>query len=171
MVKSIAICVNYDIWTFVCIFLFSSETIHGRKHWVLYPPANRPSYNLDYASRHWMEYTYPSLKNWTTTDDEHEHHNHEEYLQQRKRRSLNSSSDRKKAESNSVDESESPSTKKPWECTINAGEMIYFPDQWHHATINLSPYTVFVSSFTSEHENWAQDRKKQASSSRMNTIS
>ena len=55
---------------------------------MLYPPANRPSYNLDYASRHWMEYTYPSLKNWTTTDDEHEHHNHEEYLQQRKRRSL-----------------------------------------------------------------------------------
>ena len=41
---------------------------------------------------------------------------------------------------------------KPWECTMNEGEMIYFPDQWHHATINLEKYTVLVSSFTTEHE-------------------
>ena len=39
----------------------------------------------------------------------------------------------------------------PWECTLNPGDLIYFPDQWHHATINLSPYTVFVSTFTTEH--------------------
>ena len=44
-----------------------------------------------------------------------------------------------------------PSKQKPWECTIHEGEMIYFPDWWHHATINLERYTVFVSSFTSEH--------------------
>jgi hypothetical protein len=130
-----------------------SETIHGRKHWVLYPPENRPSYNIDYASRHWMEYTYPSLENWTTADFERENQNHEQYLKQWRRRSLDSdSSHRKQAVSYSVDERKRPSKKKPWECTINAGEMLYFPDQWHHATINLSPYTVFVSSFTSEHD-------------------
>ena len=39
----------------------------------------------------------------------------------------------------------------PWECTLNPGDLVYFPDQWHHATINLSPYTVFVSTFTTEH--------------------
>ena len=130
-----------------------SETIHGRKHWVLYPPGNRPSYNLNYASRHWMEYTYPSLENWTAHDFEREHQNHEQFLHQWHRRSLDSSSDRKQAATSySMDDSEGPSMKKPWECTINAGEMLYFPDQWHHATINNSPYTVFVSSFTSEHE-------------------
>lgn len=118
----------------------------------MYPPEYRPSYNLDYASRHWMEYTYPSLENWTARDFEREHQNHEQYLQQWRRRSLDGPSDRKQAASYSIDDSQGPSTKKPWECTINAGEMLYFPDQWHHATINLSPYTVFVSSFTTEHE-------------------
>jgi hypothetical protein len=93
-----------------------------------------------------MEFNYPSLNNWTKDDIENEHQNHEKYWKQR--RSLDSSVD-KRRESVSTD---SPSTKKPWECTINSGELIYFPDQWHHATINLDRYTVFVSSFTSEHE-------------------
>ena len=83
-----------------------SESIHGLKHWVLYPPDRKPSYNSDYASRYWMENNYMDIAN---EDD------------------------------------------MPWECTLNPGDSIYFPDQWHHATINLSPYTVFVSTFTTEH--------------------
>ena len=83
-----------------------SESIHGFKHWVLYPPDRKPSYNSDYASRYWMENNYMDIAN---EDD------------------------------------------MPWECTLNPGDLIYFPDQWHHATINLSPYTVFVSTFTTEH--------------------
>ena len=98
-----------------------------------------------------MEFTYPSLKNWTAHDFEREHQNHEEFLMQWRLRSWDSSSDRKQATSYAMDDSEGPSPKKPWECTINAGEMLYFPDQWNHATINLALYTVFVSSFTSEH--------------------
>ena len=83
-----------------------SEAIHGRKHWVLYPPDRKPTYNSDYASRYWMEYQYTSI----TEDDE-----------------------------------------LPWECTLQPGDMVYFPDGWHHATINLDTYTVFVSTFTTEH--------------------
>lgn len=43
-------------------------------------------------------------------------------------------------------------TKKPFECTLHPGDLIYFPNGWHHATINLDPYTVFVSAFTTEHK-------------------
>jgi len=121
-----------------------SETIHGRKHWVLYPPENRPSYNLDYASRHWMEYYYPALDNWTEAEFEIQHQNHDRFLQRWRQRAVNSSADNIP--------SKGPSSKRPFECTINSGEMIYFPDGWHHATINLDRYTVFVSSFTTEHE-------------------
>ena len=119
-----------------------SETIHGRKHWVLYPPNQRPSYNLDYASRHWMEHEYGRLENWTEADVEDERNSHIKYM-------TNSYEDMsgppfgiltKKTESG-------PSEKKPFECTIHPGEMIYFPDRWHHATINLDSYTCFVSSF------------------------
>lgn len=35
--------------------------------------------------------------------------------------------------------------------TVNPGDLIYFPDRYWHATINLSPYTAFVSTFTQEH--------------------
>lgn len=41
--------------------------------------------------------------------------------------------------------------KRPHECTLNPGEIIYFPNMWWHATINLDPYTSFVSSFTTEY--------------------
>lgn len=39
----------------------------------------------------------------------------------------------------------------PFECTLEPGDLIYFPDDWYHATINLDPYTAFVSTFTIEH--------------------
>lgn len=42
----------------------------------------------------------------------------------------------------------------PYECTLNPGELIYFPNMWWHATINLDPYTSFVSSFTTEHNSF-----------------
>ena len=127
-----------------------SETIHGRKHWVLYPPGHRPEYSKDYASRHWMENTYPMLEEWTDVDLQKEKRGHLEFLQTWNTRragieqSMNADDD--------DDDERGPSRKKPFECTINRGEMIYFPDQWHHATINLAKYTVFVSSFTTEHE-------------------
>jgi oxalate decarboxylase/phosphoglucose isomerase-like protein (cupin superfamily) len=35
--------------------------------------------------------------------------------------------------------------------TVDPGDTIYFPDRWWHATINLDPYTAFVSTFTTEH--------------------
>ena len=34
------------------------------------------------------------------------------------------------------------------ECVIRPGEALYFPSNWYHATLNLSPYTVFISTFT-----------------------
>lgn len=38
----------------------------------------------------------------------------------------------------------------PLECTARAGETLYIPAMWWHATLNLSPHTVFVSTFTEE---------------------
>mmetsp|Transcript_2417 Transcript_2417/g.4504 ORF Transcript_2417/g.4504 Transcript_2417/m.4504 type:complete len:368 (-) Transcript_2417:56-1159(-) len=88
-----------------------SQSIHGRKHWVLYPPEQKPFYDPDFTSRHWMEEVYTSLGR----QDQGQDHD------------------------------------KPYECTLFPGDMIYFPDKWYHATINLDLYTVFVSTFTTEH--------------------
>jgi len=40
---------------------------------------------------------------------------------------------------------------RPLECTLHPGDLIYFPDMWWHATINIDDYTAFVSTFTQEH--------------------
>lgn len=34
-----------------------------------------------------------------------------------------------------------------YECVLEPGDMLYFPDQWQHATLNLDPYNLFVSVF------------------------
>lgn len=83
-----------------------SETIHGRKHWVLYPFDKRPSFHPDQTSLNWMHYNYQAF----------------EKLQD-----------------------------KPLECTLHPGDLIYFPDMWWHATVNIDDYTAFVSTFTQEH--------------------
>jgi len=38
--------------------------------------------------------------------------------------------------------------KRPYECVMNPGEVIYFPDMWWHATLNVDT-SVFVSTFLS----------------------
>ena len=35
--------------------------------------------------------------------------------------------------------------------TVKPGDLLYFPDRFWHAIINLDPYTTFVSTFTTEH--------------------
>lgn len=35
---------------------------------------------------------------------------------------------------------------RPLECTISAGEVLYFPARWWHATLNLDT-CVFISTF------------------------
>ena len=41
--------------------------------------------------------------------------------------------------------------ERPYECTLEPGDLVYFPDMYWHATINLDPFTAFVSTFTQEH--------------------
>ena len=33
------------------------------------------------------------------------------------------------------------------ECLVKSGELLYFPDSWHHGVVNFGEYTAFVSSF------------------------
>ncbi|XP_053550971.1 jmjC domain-containing protein 8 [Bombina bombina] len=39
-----------------------------------------------------------------------------------------------------------PEQERPVECTIRPGEVLYFPDRWWHATLNLDT-SVFISTF------------------------
>jgi hypothetical protein len=106
-----------------------SETIHGRKHWVLYPPAHRPDYDLNYASRHWMENIYPELEDWTNDDLINDKRGHDVFLQRWKKNMSYGSIEESNLDGSMAEVERRPSSKKPWECTVSGGEMIYFPDR------------------------------------------
>jgi hypothetical protein len=114
-----------------------SEALHGRKHWILYPPEyNPPHFHHDQSTRHWMETVY--------TNETKLRLHYAQYM-------ANVSAISK---SRLVFES-----GRPYECTLNPGDLIYFPDRWHHATLNCDPYTAFISTFTSDFL-FLQDQKR-----------
>jgi hypothetical protein len=90
------------------------------------------------------------LKNWTYSDIMKEKSGHDTFLLRWKDTVRSGSSHIVDSDKSILEDQVGPSNKKPWECTVSRGEMIYFPDHWHHATVNLEKYTVFVSSFTTE---------------------
>jgi len=47
---------------------------------------------------------------------------------------------------------EDPTKPKLWECTLGPGDAVYFPHHWYHTTVNLDPYTVFVTTFSHVHK-------------------
>ena len=121
------------------------EALHGRKHWILYPPHYQPPFfHPDQSTRNWMEYIY-------TNTTKLANHYSDYYNNQQQQQQLGSNDDEKiyPVLDNGL----------PYECTLEPGDLIYFPDRWHHATLNCNPYTAFVSTFTSDHL-YLQDYKR-----------
>lgn len=79
-----------------------SETVHGSKHWFLYPPDTYPTHFSPNMT----------VLQWTL----------QFYREEKRNPSL-------------------------LECSIAPNELLYFPDKWVHATLNLDDYNFFVSLF------------------------
>ena len=140
-----------------------SEAIHGRKHWILHPPN--------------MLHTPPSSDNNDDDDDDDDHtadivdtKYRYRYRNNYSESSLDSTTTTTAATTNiPIDEYHKDHSSRYWmeyvypflpkhirkqhyyECTLDPGDVIYFPNHWWHATINLDRYTAFISTFTNEH--------------------
>ena len=126
-----------------------SEALHGRKHWVLYPPHyDPPSFHHDQSTWNWMENVYTNTSLLAESIKKHNN------LQQE---AQNVAEKREKISPHFYPVLENG---RPYECTLEPGDLIYFPDRFHHATINCDAYTAFVSTFTSDHL-YLQDQKRE----------
>lgn len=98
-----------------------SEMLHGRKRWLLYPPSlEPPGWDPDASMSSWIEDVYPGLSpHRAVQSTEHDTYKGRQVL-----------------------------SIKPLECIIGPSEVLYFPAEWYHATLNIDSYTCFVSSFT-----------------------
>ena len=105
-----------------------SHVIHGRKHWMLYPPDMKPKIDPTQSTIDWMDTHYSDLAKVNAIE--------------RADRSRFRSS-----EGNGHRVRRAKEDALPWECTLEHGDIIYFPDKYYHATINLDFYTVFVTTF------------------------
>ena len=128
-----------------------SEAVHGRKHWILHPPTREPSPQS--RSRSARPRTKIVNNNKYNTPV-HRYSNDSESLPD---------------PTIPIDHYHKDQSSRYWmeyvypflpskirqeyyyECTLDPGDMIYFPNHWWHATINLDPYTAFISTFTNEH--------------------
>jgi hypothetical protein len=88
-----------------------------------------------------MEYEYPKYNNNATTPTKR---GRDQRRRHRRRR-------RTPTSTTTTTTTTLTSSSLFYECTLLPGDLLYFPNNWYHATINLDPYTAFVSSFTTEH--------------------
>ena len=133
-----------------------SETFHGRKRWFLLPPQS-PTFaditaNPNRSVAEWATRDLPALRRSsaatprTTTaggagsddsDDEDDD-------------GVRGDGDSPYSSSSSSSSSAAAAAASfllPQECVIGPGELLYFPANWPHATLNLDAYTSFASTF------------------------
>ena len=114
-----------------------SETLHGRKRWFLLPPgsptfkeiARQPNRSV----AEWAIQDLPALRESAALLD-------------------TAATSEEPSETKSEPESPQPTSSflLPQECIISPGELLYFPANWPHATLNLDAYTSFASTFLIE---------------------
>jgi hypothetical protein len=103
------------------------ETIHGAKRWFLTPPGTPPPFHEDESQLRWLS-RFVTPRIWTRCGAAQDLQGCLEAMD--------------------WDAARLPDVL---ECTVFPGEVIYIPDGWWHATLNLDPqWNVFVSVFTHE---------------------
>lgn len=105
-----------------------AEVIHGEKQWFFYPPEMRSILDSNFESLStdvWKKCILPILRNKAVPENE-DCPSLFDGLSSRDLELL---------------------TSKLQECTIYPNEILYFPSMWMHATLNLAPYNVFISTF------------------------
>lgn len=103
-----------------------SEVIIGKKRWLLYPPEIKesiPGYDINKTVSSWIETIYPHL--------------HEYQVDTFDMSNILPVSHKKSSTFQSL----------LYECEIEPGEILYFPNNWMHATLNTAKFTMFISTF------------------------
>lgn len=98
-----------------------SEVFHGKKRWFLYAPGCAPPSGFDVIAN-------TTIQSWIN--------NHDEFG---------------KCSSPPITVDRDGESKEEqqlfYDCTIGSNELLWFPQDWMHATLNTEPYTMFVSVF------------------------
>ena len=122
-----------------------AEVFHGRKRWFLYEQEYAPNFDPDRTQIDWLNSVY-----WKQVKGEAE---------KSEQREVNWEAGQTFSKMLDVQGRGCQSRRAgrlgkdcPYECTIFPGDLIYFPHKWYHSTLNLDPYTSFMSTFTDEQD-------------------
>jgi hypothetical protein len=129
-----------------------AEVIHGSKKFFLYPPSPSSSLSQKYGFHpnmtqvEWYETIYPTI----LLQQQQRQRQQQQQRQQEEVSSLQRKSEErknKKSTKNEEDQGDEENFDDFYECEIFPGDILYFPDQWYHGTLNMQDYNFFVSVF------------------------
>ncbi len=103
-----------------------AEVLIGAKLWLLAPPGPAPPFDGNQTVLSWLLQYFPVLAS-------------------------DAAAAKAAAEAAGTGLPPLPSPRRTLQCTLREDEVLYVPPHWPHATLNLAPYTAFVSTFTLEH--------------------
>jgi len=120
-----------------------AEVLYGAKQWFFYPPkVEIPGFNPDMAMTEWV-----SMYNNENNNDANERLNDTEI-------DIDSTLDgyMRYTETNHIrgkgsNKYNSNVKELLLECVLYPNELLYFPSNWNHGTLNIGEYNVFVSTF------------------------
>lgn len=105
-----------------------SEVFHGKKRWFLYAPGFSPPSGFDVIAN-------TTIQSWINDPSEFG--------------ICSSQHASNKKQDTAIDRVGERSNEEQlfYDCTIESNELLWFPQDWMHATLNTEPYTMFVSVF------------------------
>ena len=127
-----------------------SEVISGRKLFFLYPPDLDINVDVppNLTMSQWVDEIYPTLEK-KTVNISNVCNDFDSTLQGM----ISDSIEKANGEPSTAFENVRPrisslrTVESFYECVLEPGDMLYFPNNWQHATLNLDDYNLFVSLF------------------------
>lgn len=140
---------------------------YGRKRWFLYPPEITPPGGFwpGYSARDWYNTVYPHLTRTINMSDELNFNQREEYYRHsvferiigNQTKMINDFEEMFMTDNEELNAAGNNLLYKPIECIQAEGQLLYLPEFWFHAVLNLGDVVAAGIQTSAAYTQWMQE--------------